>query len=115
LQSKAVSIGLGLLQGAGPALATTQGLFLGPEPAGDCAIVGTQDDWRQSMWKIVVGFVVFAAVSLFVIMKAGDKVDMSGEKHGADAVHVPEPAPAAPAAAPAAEAPAAPAAPAEAK
>lgn len=75
------------------------------------------------MWKIVVGFVVFAAVSLFVIMKAGDKVDMSGEKHGADAVHVPEPAPAAPAAppaeapaaAPAAEAPAAPAAPAEAK
>jgi len=50
------------------------------------------------MWKIVVGFVVFAAVSLFVIMKAGDKVDMSGEKHGADAVHVPEPAPAAPAA-----------------
>lgn len=66
------------------------------------------------MWKIVVGFVVFAAVSLFVIMKAGDKVDMSGEKHGADAVHVPEPAPAAPAAeapaaAPAAQAPAAPA------
>ena len=57
------------------------------------------------MWKIVVGFVVFAAISLFVIMKAGDKVDMSGEKHGADAVHAPE-APAsaaapAPAAAPA--------------
>ncbi|MDR3005878.1 MAG: hypothetical protein LBV14_16800 [Acidovorax sp.] len=62
------------------------------------------------MWKIVVGFVVFAAISLFVIMKAGDQVDMSGEKHGADAVHVPEPAPAAPAVeAPAAEAPAAPA------
>jgi hypothetical protein len=49
------------------------------------------------MWKIAVGFVVFAAVALFVIMKAGDKVDMSGEKHGADAVH----APAAPASAPA--------------
>ena len=32
------------------------------------------------MWKIAVGFVVFAAISLFVIMKAGDKVDMSGEK-----------------------------------
>lgn len=62
------------------------------------------------MWKIVVGFVVFAAISLFVIMKAGDQVDMSGEKHGADAVHVPAPAaPAAPAVeAPAAEAPAAP-------
>ncbi len=42
------------------------------------------------MWKIVVGFVLFAALSLFVIMKAGDKVDMSGEKHGADAVHAPE-------------------------
>lgn len=50
------------------------------------------------MWKIVVGFIVFAAICLFVIMKAGDQVDMSGEKHGADAVHVPESAPATPAA-----------------
>lgn len=41
------------------------------------------------MWKLAVGFVVFAAVSLFAIMKAGDSVDMSGEKHGADAVSVP--------------------------
>ncbi len=32
------------------------------------------------MWKLVVGFVLFAALSLFVIMQAGDKVDMSGEK-----------------------------------
>jgi len=55
------------------------------------------------MWKIVVGFVLFAALSLFVIMKAGDKVDMSGEKHGADAVHVPE-APASSGATPAAPA-----------
>ncbi|WP_119965189.1 hypothetical protein [Simplicispira lacusdiani] len=55
------------------------------------------------MWKLVVGFVLFAALSLFVIMKAGDKVDMSGEKHGADAVHAPE----APASAPAAAASAA--------
>ena len=37
-----------------------------------------------------LGFVVFAAISLYVIMQAGDKVDMSGEKHGADAVHVPD-------------------------
>ena len=44
------------------------------------------------MWKIVIGFVVFAAVALFFISKAGDKVDMAGEKHGADAVHAPEPA-----------------------
>ncbi|QIL83289.1 hypothetical protein G7047_27605 [Diaphorobacter sp. HDW4A] len=44
------------------------------------------------MWKLVVGFVVFAAVALFVISKAGDQVDMSGEKHGTEAVHAPEPA-----------------------
>ena len=57
------------------------------------------------MWKLVVGFLAFAALALFVIFKAGDSVDMGGEKHGADAVHAPE-APAsaaapAPAAAPA--------------
>ena len=64
------------------------------------------------MWKLVVGFIAFAALALFVIFKAGDSVDMGGEKHGADAVHAPEETkPAAPAA-PAAEAPAAPAAPA---
>jgi len=61
------------------------------------------------MWKIVVGFVVFAGLALYVISKGGDSLDMSGEKHGADAVHS-EPAKAtAPAAAPAAT-PAAPAA-----
>ena len=41
------------------------------------------------MWKIVLGFVVFAAIALYVIWKGGDHVDMSGEKHGADTVHVP--------------------------
>ncbi len=59
------------------------------------------------MWKIVVGFVIFAGLALYVIGKGGDSLDMSGEKHGADAVHV-EPAKAdapAPAAAPAAAAP----------
>lgn len=63
------------------------------------------------MWKLVLGFIVFALISLFVIMKAGDKVDMSGEKHGADAVHAPEAPASAPAAAAsaAASAPAAPA------
>lgn len=44
------------------------------------------------MWKLAIGFVVFAAISLFAIFKAGDSVDMSGEKHGADAVHAPAPA-----------------------
>ena len=51
------------------------------------------------MWKLVVGFIAFAAISMFVIMKAGDKVDMSGEKHGADTVHAPADAASAPASA----------------
>ncbi len=38
------------------------------------------------MLKLVIGFVVFAAIALFIIMKAGDKVDMSGEKHGTEAI-----------------------------
>ena len=63
------------------------------------------------MWKIAVGFAIFAALALYVIGKGGDSLDMSGEKHGADAVHS-EPAKAdasapAPAAAPAADASAA--------
>lgn len=50
------------------------------------------------MWKIIVAFIAFAALALFVIMKGGDSLDMSGEKHGAEAVHAPAtPAPAAPA------------------
>jgi hypothetical protein len=55
------------------------------------------------MWKIAVGFAIFAGLALFVISKGGDNVDMTGEKHGSEAVHAPEPAPAAaPAATPAA-------------
>jgi hypothetical protein len=38
------------------------------------------------MWKLAIGFVVVAALSLFVIFQAGDKVDMGGEMHGADAL-----------------------------
>lgn len=41
------------------------------------------------MWKIALGFVAFAGLAMFVIVKGGDQIDMSGEKHGADAVHVP--------------------------
>jgi hypothetical protein len=33
------------------------------------------------MWKIVVGFIVFAGAALFILSKGGD-IDMSGEKHG---------------------------------
>ena len=45
------------------------------------------------MWKILVGFIIFAAVSLFVIFKAGDKVSMQGEAGGhatAEVASVPE-------------------------
>ena len=49
------------------------------------------------MWNIAVGFAVFAGLALYVISKGGDIIDMTGEKHGAEAVHAP--APAAPAAA----------------
>ncbi len=52
------------------------------------------------MWKIVVGFVVFAALALYILSKGGD-IDMGGEKHGADAVHAPEATASAPVAAPA--------------
>jgi hypothetical protein len=44
------------------------------------------------MWKLAVGFAVFAAIALFVIMQAGDKIDMSGETHSGDVTHAPEPA-----------------------
>ncbi len=50
------------------------------------------------MLKIVVAFVIFAALSLFVIMKGGDKLDMSGEKHGSEATESHSPAASAPAA-----------------
>lgn len=56
------------------------------------------------MWKIVVGFILFAALALYLLSTGGD-IDMGGEKHGADATHVPEAAASAPAA-PAAAAPA---------
>ena len=57
------------------------------------------------MFKLLIGFIVFAALALFVIMKGGDSLDMGGEKHGADAVHSEPAKPAeAPAAAPAAPA-----------
>ena len=47
------------------------------------------------MWKIAVGFIVFAGLALFILSKGGD-IDMSGEKHGSEATsaadHAPSPA-----------------------
>ena len=40
------------------------------------------------MWKIAVGFAVFAGLALFILSKGGD-IDMSGEKHGAEATSAP--------------------------
>jgi hypothetical protein len=51
------------------------------------------------MWKIVVAFVAFAALAMFVLMKSGGDIDMSGEKHGIDAGHTEEAHSSAPAAA----------------
>jgi hypothetical protein len=60
------------------------------------------------MWKIALGFIVFAGLALFVLSKGGD-IDMGGEKHGAEATHAEPAKPAAEAptaAAPAAQVPA---------
>ena len=56
------------------------------------------------MWKILVGFVLFAALALFVLVKSGGDVDLGGEKHD---VSPPSAAPATPPAAPTAAASAA--------
>jgi hypothetical protein len=37
------------------------------------------------MWKIVVGFIAFAALALFILNKAGGDVDIGGEKHNVEA------------------------------
>lgn len=41
------------------------------------------------MWKIAVGFVIFAALALWMLNKGGD-IDMGGEKHGDESMKVPE-------------------------
>ncbi len=63
------------------------------------------------MWKILVAFIVFAAIALTLVFKMGDKVDMQGEAGGQAEHAAPATTPAAattpsdtPAAAPAAPA-----------
>ena len=36
------------------------------------------------MWKLALGFVAFAAISLVVLKNAGGTVDLGGEKHGVE-------------------------------
>ena len=33
------------------------------------------------MWKLIVGFIAFAALALFILTKSGGDIDLSGEKH----------------------------------
>jgi len=58
------------------------------------------------MWKIVVGFAVFAALALYILTKSGGNIDMGGEKHDVTAAHEPAASAAASAAIEAASAPA---------
>ena len=62
------------------------------------------------MWKILVAFIIFAAIALTLVFKMGDKVDMQGEAGGQAEHAAPATAPAAattPAEPPAGAAPAA--------
>lgn len=36
---------------------------------------------ESDMWKIVVGFIIFAALALYMLSRGGD-IDLGGEKHG---------------------------------
>ena len=42
------------------------------------------------MWKIVVGFVLFAALALFILTKSGGNIDLGGENHNIAGAHEPE-------------------------
>ena len=39
------------------------------------------------MWKLLVGFIIFAAIALFVLKKSGGNIDMGGEKHDVSTPH----------------------------
>jgi hypothetical protein len=56
------------------------------------------------MLKLLFGFIVFAALALFILTRSGGDVDLGGEKHSVEAPHgaASEAAPAASAAASAA-------------
>ena len=33
------------------------------------------------MWKLIVGFIAFAALALYILTKSGGNIDLGGEKH----------------------------------
>ncbi len=50
------------------------------------------------MWKVAIGFLIFAALALFILNKAGGDIDLGGEKHEvAPVADNPKPAGSAPA------------------
>jgi hypothetical protein len=50
------------------------------------------------MWKLIVGFIAFAALALFILTKSGGDIDLTGEKHDVSAPHEPAASAVAPAA-----------------
>lgn len=43
------------------------------------------------MWKLILAFILFAAVAMYFLSKSGSGLDISGEKHGIEApVSTPE-------------------------
>lgn len=59
------------------------------------------------MWKLIVGFIAFAALALFILSRSGGNIDMGGEKHDVTAgAHEPAASAAVAAAVEAASAPA---------
>jgi hypothetical protein len=43
------------------------------------------------MWKYILGFLVFAALTIWLLSKGGD-IDMSGEQHGIEVAPAASPA-----------------------
>ena len=37
------------------------------------------------MWKLLIGFAIFAAIAVFILTKSGGNVDLGGEKHDVSA------------------------------
>ena len=57
------------------------------------------------MWKLIVGFLIFAALGIWLLTRGGGDIDLSGEKHDTGSTHSAEKDAKAPAKAPAAAKP----------
>lgn len=47
------------------------------------------------MWKLIVAFLVIAALGIWLLTKGGGDIDMGGEKHDTSTQHAPVEKPAA--------------------